>query len=49
MKSVYQNILKSIDKGEKLLAVLIDPDKVEIANLSNFIAKVNASIATHIL
>ena len=48
MKSIFQNILKSIEKGEKLLAVLIDPDKVEMANLSSFIVKVNASIATHV-
>ncbi len=33
-------------KGQKLLAVLIDPDKVEISTLKNFIEKVNASMAT---
>ena len=48
MRNIYQNILKSIEKDEKLLAVLIDPDKVEIAHLSSFIAKVNQSVATHI-
>ncbi len=48
MKNIYQDILKSIKKGKKLLAVLIDPDKVEITNLSSFIAKVNESVATHI-
>ncbi len=48
MKSIYQNILKSIEKEEKLLAVLIDPDKVELSNLSSFISKVHKSIATHI-
>ncbi len=48
MKNIYQNILTSIEQGEKLLAVLIDPDKVEISNLSSFIVKVNTSVATHI-
>ena len=48
MKNIYQNILQSIEKGEKLLAVLIDPDKVEFVNLSSFISKVNQSVATHI-
>jgi len=48
MNSIYQNILTSISKGDKLLAVLVDPDKMKPEELSNFIAKVNASIATHI-
>jgi len=48
MSSIYDNILKSINKGNKLLAVLIDPDKFDISNVSDFIKKVNSSIATHI-
>ncbi len=48
MKNIYQDILKSIEKGEKFLAVLIDPDKVKTEKLSSFISKVNESIATHI-
>lgn len=48
MNSIYQNILTSISKGDKLLSVLVDPDKMKPEELSNFIAKVNASIATHI-
>ncbi len=48
MTLIYDNILTSIDKGEKLLAVLIDPDKLAIEMASGFIEKVNASIATHI-
>lgn len=47
-KVIYSNILKAIYKREKLLAVLIDPDKMAIEMVSNFIAKVNNSIATHI-
>ena len=48
MKNILQNILQSIETNEKLLAVLIDPDKVELSNLSSFISKVNQSITTHI-
>ncbi|EPR73248.1 (S)-3-O-geranylgeranylglyceryl phosphate synthase [Winogradskyella psychrotolerans RS-3] len=48
MHSIYQNITTSKAKGEKLLAVLIDPDKMKLETVSSFIAKVNQSIATHI-
>jgi len=48
MKDIYNNILYAISKGEKLLAVLIDPDKFELSKVEGFIKKVNASIATHI-
>jgi len=48
MFSIYQDILNSISKEEKLLAVLIDPDKMVIENTADFIKKVNQSIATHI-
>jgi len=48
MNSIYQNILTSISKGDKLLAVLIDPDKMMPKGMSDFIQKVNNSIITHI-
>lgn len=48
MKNIYQSILKSIATKEKLLAVLIDPDKFSIENTEFFLDKVNASIITHI-
>ncbi|MGF1556622.1 geranylgeranylglyceryl/heptaprenylglyceryl phosphate synthase [Paucihalobacter sp.] len=48
MSSVYQNIIKSITNGDKLLAVLIDPDKVQLNQLKRSIGKINASQATHI-
>jgi putative glycerol-1-phosphate prenyltransferase len=48
MSSVYNNILKSIKEKKKLLAVLIDPDKMEVSSIADFIKKVNPSIATHI-
>jgi len=46
--TIYQNVLKSIASKEKLLAVLIDPDKFAIENAAGFIGKLNQSIATHI-
>ena len=48
MERVLNNIKSSIERGERLLAVLIDPDKIKLENVSGFIKKVNASIATHI-
>jgi putative glycerol-1-phosphate prenyltransferase len=48
MNKVYNNILQAISKEEKLLAILIDPDKMAIKMVSNFIEKVNNSISTHI-
>lgn len=48
MKTVYKGIKNSVKKGERLLAILIDPDKFQLKNTEKFIEKVNASIATHI-
>ena len=48
MKLIYDNILLSISKQEKLLAVLIDPDKIAVKEIKDFIEKVNSSVATHI-
>ena len=48
MKSVYSHIKQSIDKGEKLLAVLMDPDKVKLETVPEFLKKVNASIIQYV-
>jgi len=48
MKNIYNNILVSIEKKVKSLAVLIDPDKMKLEDLSSFMLKVNGSIATHV-
>lgn len=48
MNSIYKNITASKAKDEKLLAVLIDPDKMNLNDASRFISKINQSIATHI-
>lgn len=45
---IYNAICIAKEKEEKLLAVLIDPDKVDISNLGSFFQKVNASIITHV-
>ena len=48
MKNRYQDRLDSIKQKKKLLAVLIDPDKMKPEGLSGFILKLNNSMATHI-
>ena len=48
MKNIYQDILDSVSKQKKLLAVLIDPDKMKPEGLSGFMLKLNNSMATHI-
>ena len=48
MKNIYQEIQLSIIKGKKLLAILIDPDKVQLEKLDSLIEKINQSPATHI-
>ncbi|MEO8774644.1 MAG: geranylgeranylglyceryl/heptaprenylglyceryl phosphate synthase [Gelidibacter sp.] len=47
-KNLYQDILNSISKREKLLAVLIDPDKMKLSNLSSFMTRLHQSKATHV-
>lgn len=46
--TIYQEILAAKATGQKLLAVLIDPEKIQIDQVHEFIKKVNQSIATHI-
>ena len=48
MKNILKNILSSIEKGERLLAVLIDPDKIELEQIPKFMVKVNSSIVSHV-
>lgn len=48
MKNIYNNILRAIKNGEKLLVILIDPDKVRISELPRIIEKVNHSMASYI-
>ena len=46
--NIYQNILSAKQQNKKLLAVLIDPEKINIKHISTFFEKVHQSIATHI-
>lgn len=46
--TIYSHIKKSIVEGERLLAVLIDPDKTELDTIEGIVRKINQSIATHI-
>jgi putative glycerol-1-phosphate prenyltransferase len=46
--NIYQNILLAKKEGKKLLAVLIDPEKIDLDNIAAFFEKVHQSIATHI-
>ncbi len=39
--SIYQHILQSTSKGEKLLAILLDPDKINLDEVPQFIQKIN--------
>ncbi|WP_044401869.1 geranylgeranylglyceryl/heptaprenylglyceryl phosphate synthase [Lacinutrix sp. Hel_I_90] len=48
MKSILENIRASAERKERLLAVLIDPDKFIIKELAQFIEQVNNSIITHV-
>lgn len=46
--SIYNDILSAKAKQEKLLAVLIDPDKFDINTTSQFADKINNSIISHL-
>ena len=46
--SIYKDILNAIEKSQRLLAVLVDPDKLKIEDVSGFLLNLNNSMATHI-
>jgi len=46
--NIYHNILLAKQQQRKLLAVLIDPEKMDAQHIPSFIEKVHQSIATHI-
>ena len=45
---IYHQIVQKKSKNTKLLAILLDPDKIELGNLNPLISKINQSPATHI-
>jgi putative glycerol-1-phosphate prenyltransferase len=48
MTKTYNNILQSKANKEKLLAILLDPDKIDLDNVALLIEKINQSPATHL-
>jgi putative glycerol-1-phosphate prenyltransferase len=48
MINIYNQIVKSKIENEKLLAILLDPDKIDLDNVEILIEKINQSPATHI-
>ncbi len=45
---IYQKILQAKSNNQKLVAILLDPDKIVWERLEDLIAKINNSPATHI-
>jgi phosphoglycerol geranylgeranyltransferase len=48
MTTIYNEILKSKSLNQKLLAILLDPDKIDLENIRLIVEKINQSPATHI-
>jgi phosphoglycerol geranylgeranyltransferase len=48
MTNIYQNIIQSKEANQKMLAILIDPDKVNVREIESLVEKINQSPATHI-
>ena len=48
MTNIYNNILQAKINNQKLLAILLDPDKIDLDNSEILIEKINQSPATHI-
>jgi len=48
IETIYEEILKAKKEGQKLLAVLIDPDKIETTHIPDFFKKVHNTIITHV-
>ena len=48
MKTIYKTILEAKKIGAKLLAILLDPEKITIENLALIATKINQSPATHL-
>ena len=48
MDIIYQEILKSKSESKKLLAILLDPDKLTLDTIPFLVQKINQSPATHL-
>lgn len=49
MKDIYKKILEAKSGKQQLLAILLDPDKLDLNSIGSVISKINKSTATHIL
>ena len=48
ISNIHQQILEAKKEGQKLLAILLDPDKIILENLDHLLVKIKQSPATHI-
>lgn len=48
MHNIYKDIILAKQKGKKLLAILLDPDKLSVKLIKELVTKINESPATHI-
>ncbi|WP_281323210.1 geranylgeranylglyceryl/heptaprenylglyceryl phosphate synthase [Flavobacterium aestivum] len=48
MMDIYNDIVRAKTENRKLLAILLDPDKIILGNLEYLIQKINQSPATHV-
>jgi len=46
--NIYEQIIQAKNNGHKLLAILLDPDKIALETLDNLLQKINQSPATHV-
>lgn len=49
MKNNYKTIIEKKSENKKMLAILLDPEKLELSTLPILVSKINQSPATHIL
>lgn len=49
MKKIYEEIVLAKVQNQKMLAILLDPDKIEMEQLPVLAEKIKASPATHVL
>ena len=47
-QKIYSQLLQAKSENKKLLAILLDPDKIVLENIADLISKINQSPATHI-
>ena len=47
-QNIYSEILQAKKANKKLLAILLDPDKVDLQNIKSLISKIKQAPATHI-